>query len=90
MKEFLIYTASRIGLFLASYAIVVGVFLLVTDGDRVPLLWPLLVAVVMSSIGSLYLLKGQRARFAAVVDRRAQAATRRFEERRAKEDHPED
>lgn len=86
MKEFVIYTLARLGLFVASYAIVVGIYLAVTGSDPVPLLWPFLVAIGMSSIGSVYLLKGQRARFAAVVERRAAKATRRFDESRAKED----
>ena len=86
MKEFVIYTLARLGLFLASYAIVVGVYLLVTAGDRVPLLWPLLVAAVISSIASVYLLKDLRQRFAAVIDRRARAASSRLEAARSKED----
>jgi predicted Co/Zn/Cd cation transporter (cation efflux family) len=90
VKEFVIYTLSRLGLFVASYAVVVGIYLLVTGGHSVPLLWPFLVAVVMSAIGSLYLLKGQRARFAAVVERRASAATRRYEQVRSRGDDEED
>jgi hypothetical protein len=86
VKEFVIYTASRIALFVAAYAVVVGIYLAVTRADSIPLFWPFLVAIVISSVGSVYLLKGQRARFAAVVERRAQAASRRFEQARAKED----
>ncbi len=89
MKEFWIYTASRLGLFVASYALVVGVYLLVTGNHSVPLIWPFLLAVAISMVASLYLLRGQRARFAAVVQRRAEAASRRFEAARAKEDQPE-
>jgi len=89
MKEFVIYTSSRLGLFVASYAVVIGIYLLATGADEVPMFWPFLVAVVISSISSVYLLKAQRARFAAVVERRATAASRRFEERRSKEDEPE-
>ena len=82
----MVYTLARIGLFVASYAIVVGIYLLVTGGDPVPLLWPLLLAAVISSIASVYLLKHLRQRFAAVIDRRARAASARFEQARAKED----
>jgi membrane protein implicated in regulation of membrane protease activity len=80
---------SRLGLFVASYAVVVGIYLLVTGGDAVPLFWPFLVAIVISSVASVYLLKAQRARFAAVVERRAAAASQRLEQSRAKEDDPE-
>ena len=90
MKEFVIYTVSRLGLFVASYAVVIGIYLLVTGGDSVPLFWPFLLAIVISSVGSVYLLKGQRARFAAGVERRAAAASRRFEASRAKEDDPDE
>jgi len=89
MKEFVIYTSSRLGLFVAAYALVVGAYLLATGADEVPMYWPFLVAIVISSISSVYLLKSQRARFAAVVERRAAAASRRFEEGRSKEDEPE-
>lgn len=89
MKEFVIYTTSRLGLFVASYALVIGVYLLTTGADEIPMFWPFLVAIVISSISSVYLLKAQRARFADVVGRRADAATRRFEEGRSKEDEPE-
>jgi hypothetical protein len=86
VKEFVVYTLARLGLFVASYAIVVGVYLLVTGGDPVPLLWPLLVAAVISSVASVYLLKNLRNQFAAVIDRRARAASARLEASRSKED----
>jgi len=86
VKEFVVYTLARIGLFVASYAVIAGLYLLVTGGDTLPLLWPLLLAAVVSAVASYYLLRGQRDRFAAVVQRRAEAASARFEERRAKED----
>jgi predicted Co/Zn/Cd cation transporter (cation efflux family) len=89
VKEFAVYTLARLGLFIASYALVVGVYLLVTGGDDVPLIWPFLVAVVISAVASIYLLRGQRERFAQVVQRRAEAASRRLEQSRSKEDEEE-
>lgn len=86
MKEFAVYTALRIALFVASYAVVAGVWMLVTGTDSVPIVMPFLLAAVLSALASLYLLKGPRARFAARVETRAAAAARRFEEARAKED----
>lgn len=82
----MVYTLARLGLFVAAYALVVGVYLLVTGGDPVPVLWPLLLAAVVSSIASVTMLKGLRHRFAMVIDRRAKAAAQRFEEARARED----
>ena len=87
MKEFAVYTLARMGLFVGSYALIAGVYLLVTGGDSLPLLWPLLLAAVVSAVGSYFLLRGQRDRFALVVQRRAEAANRRFESARTKEDH---
>ena len=89
MKEFVIYTVSRLGLFVAVYAVIVAAYLLVTGESAVPIFWPFLLAIVISSVASVYLLKGQRARFAAVVQRRAEGASRRVEESRAKEDDPD-
>ncbi|HVI35572.1 MAG TPA: DUF4229 domain-containing protein [Gaiellales bacterium] len=86
MKEFWVYTLARIGLFVASYALVVGIWMVASGGSAVPLLWPFFLAVAISAVGSLYLLKGPRARFAARVEARASAATARFEAARAKED----
>ena len=86
MKEFAVYTLARIGLFVASYAVIVGVYMLVAGTDHVPLLWPFLAAAIVSAVASYYLLQGPRQRFAARVDARARAASQRFEEARSRED----
>ena len=83
MKEFVVYTLARIGMFLASLLVFFGLFA-VLGIDSV--LWPLVLAALASGAASYYLLRGQRERFAARVDARAQAASRRFEQARAKED----
>jgi Protein of unknown function (DUF4229) len=44
------------------------------------------IAFVVSGVGSYFLLERQRAAFAARVEARAERATAVFEERRAKED----
>jgi hypothetical protein len=89
VKEFAIYTAARLGLFVVSYAVVVGVYLLVSGDAQVPLFWPFLLAIVISAIASAYLLRAQRERFAQVVQRRAERTSARFQEMRAKEDETE-
>jgi hypothetical protein len=86
VKGFLVYTVARFGVFLATYALVVGVYLLVTDSSSLPILWPLLVAAVLSTLVSVYLLRGQRDRLAAGVQSRAERMTARFEQMRSKED----
>jgi predicted neutral ceramidase superfamily lipid hydrolase len=89
VKEFLVYTAARLAIFLVSYGVVVGIYLLVTGADQVPLIWPFLIAVVISAIASVVFLRRQREAFAQVVQRRAQRAGERFEQARSKEDDPE-
>jgi hypothetical protein len=84
VKEFVIYTALRVVLFLASLGIVVGVWMLV--GDQVPLLWAVAIAFLVSGVGSWFLLDRQRAAFARKVETRAARATAAFEQLKAKED----
>ena len=84
MKEFAVYTALRIALFLGSLAIVFGVWFAIS-GD-VPIVWAVVIAFVMSGIGSYFLLSVPRVAFARRVETRASAATARFEEMRTKED----
>lgn len=85
MKSFVIYTVFRLGLFVLCYAVLGGLYLLVI-GTQGSLLWPFLAAIVVSSVLSLKYLAPQRERFAMVVQERAEKATARFEERKAKED----
>lgn len=85
MKAFAIYTALRLGLFVTTYAVVASLWAFAFGRDGM-LLLPFLAAVIISSVLSLKLLAPQRERFAAVVQGRAERASRRFEERRAGED----
>jgi hypothetical protein len=85
VKAFAIYTALRLGIFVACYA-VLGWIYFVVFGKTGALLWPFLVAIVISSALSWKYLAPHRERFAAVVQGRAERATARFEEMRSKED----
>lgn len=84
MKEFWVYTGLRILLFVASLAIVIGVWFLVAG--KAPILWAVIIAFLMSGIGSYFLLNGPRAAFARRVETRAERMTAKIEEMRAKED----
>jgi uncharacterized membrane protein YfcA len=84
VKEFVVYTGLRIVLFLATLGVVLGVWLLVADEANVFL--AVIIAFVVSGVGSYFLLERQRAAFARRVEARAERATAAFEERRAKED----
>jgi uncharacterized membrane protein len=85
VKEFVVYTAMRIVLFLASFGVVVGVMALVLDG-RYNLFWAVILAFLISGIASYFILNRQREAFARRVEERASRASAAFEERKARED----
>jgi uncharacterized membrane protein len=84
VKEFWIYTGLRLLLFVASAAVVFGVWIAIAGSA--PIMWVLLIALVLSGVGSYFLLGRQRAALARHVDERARRATQKFDELRAKED----
>ena len=84
MKEFLVYTALRILLFLAALGVVLGLWVLVAGEAN--LLAGFVIALLISGIGSYVLLNGPREALARKVDERARAATSRFEEMKSRED----
>jgi hypothetical protein len=86
VKEFAIYTALRLGIFVACYALLGTLWTLLFDTTTSLLVWPFLGAIVLSSLISLKVLAPQRERFAAKVEGRARRASAKFEERRARED----
>ena len=84
MKEFVVYTGLRILLFLATLAVVLGAWVLLADEAN--LFVAVVIAFVLSGVGSYYLLERQRSAFASRVEARAERASAAFEERRARED----
>ena len=84
VKEFVVYTALRLVMFAAAFAIIAGIWLAVSD--NVPVLWALVIAMVVSGVASYVLLDRQRERFARRVDERARRATAAFEAMKARED----
>ncbi len=84
MKEFWVYTLMRLVVFVASFAVVFGLWFALTED--VPVVWAMVLAFVVSGIASYFLLRPQREAFAVKVEGRAQRAAERFEESRAKED----
>ena len=85
MKEFVIYTVLRIVLFLASFGVVVGIMALAFDGQY-NLFWAVILAFLISGVGSYFILNQQRDAFAQRVETRAAKAAAAFEERKARED----
>ena len=71
MKEFALYTAARLGLFVVCYVVVLGLVTLAAGRDAAAGVLPLVVAVVVSAALSAYALRGLRDRFASRVQARA-------------------
>lgn len=90
MKEFWVYTLLRLGLFAVSFVVVYGVWWLVAgelDFARdSAALWAVIIAFVLSGIGSYFLLGRQRAALAQKVEGRAARVSQKLEEHRSKED----
>jgi len=84
VKEFWIYTLLRMLLFVASLGIVVGVWFLLAD--EVLVLWAVVIAFLMSGVGSYFLLNRPREALARRVQTRAEAMSTKVEELRSKED----
>jgi hypothetical protein len=84
VREFVVYTALRLALFVASLLVVFGVWTYLAD--TVPVLWPIVIAFVVSGLASYFLLNRQREAFARRVERRAERMQERFERMKAKED----
>jgi len=84
VKEFWIYTLLRVVLFLASLGIVIGVWFMIAG--RAPVIWAVVIAFLMSGLGSYFLLNHQREALARRVQTRAEAMTGKIEEMRSKED----
>lgn len=85
MREFAVYTAMRVLLFLASFGVIVGIWGLASD-EGVPLFWAVILAFLVSGIASYFVLDRQRVAFARRVEERAARASAAFEERKARED----
>ena len=88
MKEFLVYTALRLAMFVVALAIVVGIWAIPTRGAQTDnhVLWVFVIAFVVSGVASYFLLDPFREAFARKVQARAERATARFEELRSRED----
>jgi len=84
VKEFWVYTGLRILLFLGSLAIVAGIW--AVAADEVSMVWAVVIAFLVSGLGSYFLLAPQREAFAQRVEVRAQRASAKIEEMRSKED----
>lgn len=88
MKEFWVYTGLRVLLFVATLALVFGIWLLVAE--QVPVLWAVVIAFAVSGVASYFLLDRSREAFARKVAERAERTSAAFEAQRSKEDVDDD
>ena len=84
----MVYTALRVGMFLATLAIVSGIWALISGRNAVPVLWVVVIAFMISGLASIRLLNAQREALARNVTSRAERASLKFEEMRSREDEP--
>lgn len=85
----MVYTALRVGMFVATLAIVAGIWALVSGRNEVPVVWVVVIAFMISGVASIRLLNAQREALARNVQTRAERASAKFEEIRSREDEPE-
>lgn len=86
MKPFVTYTLARLGLFVASYAVVWLVASIWLNFSAIANLWVLLIALLVSAVAAMFLLGGLRQNLAQSVQDRASRMTQRIEESRSAED----
>ena len=84
MKEFWVYTLARLALFLVTWVTVTALAALIL-GEPYPVV-TLLLAFLISGVGSYFVLSGPRDALARKVEERASRATAKYEEMRSRED----
>jgi uncharacterized membrane protein YdjX (TVP38/TMEM64 family) len=86
VKPFVLYTLARVLLFAAAWALVWAIASVWLEWSTVTALWTALLAMVVSSVVSLWLLRGLRERLAVHVQGRAERMRTRYEAAKRKED----
>ncbi|HET8560151.1 MAG TPA: DUF4229 domain-containing protein [Marmoricola sp.] len=86
MKEFLTYSLLRVALFVLTYVVVAGLWMLLLGSSNQAFLWPFAIAALLSSFVSLKYLEPQRERLAARVQSGASKVSARMERIKAGED----
>lgn len=86
MKAFWTYTFARLAVFAVCFAVVWTISQFWLDSTTIVNIWVLLIALVLSSALSVFLLAGLRDRLARNVQARAERMTARVEESRRAED----
>ncbi len=79
MKDFWIYNVLRLGMLLASFALVTAIWAAV-NGGQVSMIGAVIVAFLISGVASYFLLNRQREKVAAALERKAKQRFKRVEE----------
>ena len=86
MKPFVTYALARFGLFLAAFGLVWLVGFNWLSWTSLTVLWTMLIALALSAVVGVVVLRGLRERLAVNVQSRAERMSKRFEESRGAED----
>jgi membrane protein implicated in regulation of membrane protease activity len=86
MKAFWTYTLARLAVFAVTFGVVRLIASFWLESTTVTNLWVLLIALVVSSVVSIFLLARLRDRLARNIQERATRMTERIEESRRAED----
>jgi hypothetical protein len=86
VKVFALYTLARLGIFAASYGLIWLIFGRWLEWDAVSALYTALIAMVLSSVIALTMLRSMRGRLAEQVADRAEKAKAAYEARSRAED----
>jgi hypothetical protein len=86
VKPFLLYTLARVLMFAVAWALVWLVASVWLEWTSVTALWTALLAMVVSSVASVFLLSGVRQQLAVRMQGGAQRVQRRYEASKRKED----
>jgi Na+/melibiose symporter-like transporter len=86
VTPFVLYTLARLGLFVVAFALIWLVAFSWLAWNSVTALGTAVLAMVLSAIASVFLLRGLRERFAASLQQRAATVRESVERSRRKED----
>lgn len=86
MSTFVRYTLARLALFVIAFGLVWLVAFNWIAWTEVTILWTALIALVLSAVASIVLLRGMRDELAQQVQGRAERMSQRIEESRRAED----
>jgi hypothetical protein len=89
LKPFVLYTGARIGLFLACYGLIWLIFGRWIGWNSISALYTALIAMAVSSVIALVMLRSLRADLSAQIAGRAGRAKQAFDARTRAEDDPD-